>query len=453
MMSVREISQVLQASHIGGDAWCTGVSTDSRVVSQGDLFVALTGEKFDGNRFVGDAARQGAVAAMVSRHPLSSDAPSSIPSIMVNDTRWGLGALAAHWRSRFTMPLVAITGSNGKTTVKEMVAAILQQADQGAGGSVLATTGNLNNDIGVPRMLLQLREHHTCAVIEMGMNHAGEIAGLSQMAKPDVAVITNAGPAHLEGLGSLDAVARAKGEIFEGLGEQGVAVINADDAFAPLWRQLAGRRRIVGFGLDNPAQISGHCRLHPFGSKLRLDLPDGAKEVTLQVPGEHNARNALAAAAVAVALGVSGTVIAAGLSGFTGVSGRLQKKPCLNDAILIDDTYNANPASMRAALAVLAGMPGKKILVLGDMGELGAGAVDLHAHIGKEARLAGIDSLFAMGQLSAHAVQEFGAGARHFEEIGPLLDALREVLAADVALLVKGSRFMQMERVVRGVGL
>lgn len=453
MMSVQEISQVLGASHAGGDAWCTGVSTDSRVVSRGDLFVALTGEKFDGNRFVGEAERQGAVAAMVSRRPLTDDTPSSIPSIMVNDTRWGLGTLAAHWRDRFTIPLAAITGSNGKTTVKEMIAAILQQADRGVAGSVLSTTGNLNNDIGVPRMLLQLRAHHTCAVIEMGMNHAGEIAGLSQMAKPDVAVITNAGPAHLEGLGTLDAVARAKGEIFEGLGVEGVAVINTDDDFAPLWRQLASHKRIIDFGLDKPAQISGHCRLHPLGSKVRLDLPDGVREVVLQVPGEHNARNALAAAAVAVALGVSGAAIATGLSRFAGVSGRLQKKECLNDAILIDDTYNANPASMRAALAVLAGMPGKRILVLGDMGELGAGAADLHAHIGKEARLAGIDSLFAMGQLSVHAVQGFGAGARHFEEIGPLLNALREVLAADVTLLVKGSRFMQMERVVQGVGL
>lgn len=450
-MSVQEMSAVLKAPHTGGDAWFTGVSTDSRAVSQGDLFVALTGERFDGNRFVADAARQGAVAAMVSRHPLPEDVATTIPMIVVPDTRVGLGELAAHWRSRFRMPLVAVTGSNGKTTVKEMIASILQHANQGMAGRVLVTKGNLNNEIGVPQMLLQLREQHACAVIEMGMNHAGEIAGLSRMAKPDVAVITNAGLAHLAGLGSLDAVARAKGEIFEGLDANGVAVINADDAFAPLWRELAGRRRIIDFGLEKRAQISGQCRLFPLGSRISLGLPDGVREVVLQVPGEHNARNALAAAAVAVALGISGEAIAAGLGGFGGVSGRLQKKQCLHGATLIDDTYNANPGSMRAALAVLAGVPGKKILVLGDMGELGEGAADLHAQIGREARLAGIDRLFAMGELSVHAVQEFGEGAQHFVEPASLLEALGKVLAADVTLLVKGSRFMQMERIVQGV--
>ena len=319
--------------------------------------------------------------------------------------------------------------------------------------AVLATEGNLNNDIGVPQMLLRLRAQHAYAVIEMGMNHGGEISYLTGLAKPTVALVNNAGAAHLQGLGSVAAVARAKGEIFEGLDQQGVAVINADDSYAALWRELAGKRtgQIVDFSLaeNTKAKVSAHYRLNHMGSEVTLLLPDGNEAVKLQAPGLHNVRNALAAAAVAVALGIGKETIAAGLSQFKGVKGRMQKKACLHGATLIDDTYNANPESVRAALAVLASFPGKKFLVLGDMGELGENAATLHGGIGEEARRVGIDRLFALGELSVHTVAKFGEGARHFERIEELLAEVENLLAPDVTLLVKGSRFMQMERVVK----
>jgi UDP-N-acetylmuramoyl-tripeptide--D-alanyl-D-alanine ligase len=452
MMAVQEAARALDAEWRGEDAFFAGVSTDSRMVRRGDLFVALRGEKYDGHEFVVIAKEKGAVAAMVCREAETGNREWGIPLILVKDTRLGLGQLAAHWRGRFAIPLVAVTGSNGKTTVKEMIASILRQATDGA-DRVLATEGNLNNDIGVPQMLLRLRAQHAYAVIEMGMNHAGEIAYLTGLAKPSVALITNAGAAHLEGLGSVEAVARAKGEIFEGLDLTGVAVINADDPYAPLWRKFAGSRRVVDFGLGAGAAVSARYQLSPLDSKMTMTLPDGVEEVALQVPGEHNVRNALAAAAATAAMGIDKEIIALGLSKFSGVKGRMQKKRGLHEATLIDDSYNANPESVRAALAVLAAAPGKKILVLGDMGELGANAVTLHASIGEEARLAGVDRLFAMGELSAYAVAKFGAGARHFERIEELVAEVRGQLAAGVTVLVKGSRFMQMERVVKDIEL
>lgn len=450
MMAVKEAAQALHAEWRGEDAFFTAVSTDSRTVGRGDLFVALRGENFDGHKFISAAQEKGAVAAMVCQESAIGQQPSGMPLILVQDTRLGLGQLAAHWRGRFALPLVAVTGSNGKTTVKEMIAAILRQTT-GDADKVLATQGNLNNDIGVPQMLLRLRAQHVYAVIEMGMNHSGEIAYLTGLAKPGVAVVTNAGVAHIEGLGSVEAVARAKGEIFEGLEQTGVAVINADDPHAPLWRELAGSRRVVDFGLSSGAQVSARYQSDLLRSRMTLTLPDGTAEVVLQVPGEHNVRNALAAAAAAVAIGVGRQAIAAGLAGFSGVQGRMQIKRCLHNATLLDDSYNANPESVRAALAVLAAAPAKKILVLGDMGELGESAVDWHARIGEEARLAGIDRLLALGELSAHTVAEFGAGAQHFGSIEELLAAVKKLLAADVTLLVKGSRFMRMERVVESV--
>jgi len=370
-----------------------------------------------------------------------------LPLIVVDDTRLALGKLAAFWRSQLKLKLVAVTGSNGKTTVKEMLAAILREA-AGEDG-VLATQGNLNNDIGMPLTLLKLRAQHQYAVIEMGMNHPGEIAYLTNIARPDVAVINNAGAAHLAGLGSVEQVARAKGEIFSGLAADGVAVINADDAFAPLWKELAQGRNIVEFGLEHAAQVSATFQLAPLGSELKITTTAGEFAATLQVPGLHNVRNALAATAAASALGIATAKIAAGLHQFGGVKGRLQRKPGLHGATLIDDSYNANPASVKAAIAVLASMPGKKILVLGDMGELGPGACDLHRELGAAAKQAGVDILFAHGDLCREAAAEFGENAWFFERIEELLADLENLLAPDVTVLVKGSRFMQMERVIK----
>lgn len=456
MMTVQQAATILQAEWSGPDIQFNGVSTDSRMLAEGELFVALTGDKFDGSRFVQSAKLKGAVAAMVSLTTDRVDLPQDFPLIRVKDTRLGLGRLAAQWRSRFAIPLIGVTGSNGKTTTKEMIAAILRKATAaessllaGQNEGVLATEGNLNNDIGVPQMLLRMRHRHRYAVIEMGMNHVGEIAYLTQLAKPDVAVITNAGAAHIEGLGSVAAVAQAKGEIFNGLGPQGIAVINADDPFASLWREMVGARQIINFGLHEQAQVSAQLQTGYEGNRTLFQLPSGSIEVKLHALGKHNIYNALAAAAATLALGITNESIAAGLESFQGVQGRLQKKCGLHHALLIDDTYNANPDSVRAALAVLAAAKGKKILVLGDMGELGQSAIDLHRTIGRDARNAGLDQLLTLGELSAYAAEEFGKGARHFGSIDELLDVTESLLAEDVTLLVKGSRFMHMERVVK----
>ncbi|HUX62876.1 UDP-N-acetylmuramoyl-tripeptide--D-alanyl-D-alanine ligase [Sulfuricella sp.] len=445
MLSLSAAAKALNAETSGADVTFSGVTTDSRAVAAGDLFVALKGERFDGHNYVKQVMEQGAVAALVERRDPSW---GDFPLLVVKDARLALGELAGHWRSRFTIPVVALTGSSGKTTVKEMIAAILR-AQVGADDQVLATKGNLNNDIGMPLTLLELRDTHRYAVIEMGMNHPGEIAHLSMIARPDVALIINAQAAHLAGLGTVEAVARAKGEIFEGLAANGTAVINADDPHAALWQELAGAHRAIRFGLEQSAEVSASFKLQPFGSEIEMTTPTGKFAVALPVPGEHNVRNALAAAAVTQALGVDNAIVAEGLAKVSSVKGRLQKNPCLHGATLIDDTYNANPGSVRAAIAVLAGLPGKKVLVLGDMGELGENARALHAEIGAAAKAAGIDWLLTLGDLSAAAAQAFGAGGRHFEYIEDLLHDIENLLAPDVTVLVKGSRFMQMERVVK----
>ncbi len=467
MLSLSAAAKALNAETSGTDVTFTGVTTDSRAVAAGDLFVALKGERFDGHDYVKQVMEQGATAALVERR---DPAWGDFPLLVVRDARLALGELASYWRSRFTIPVVALTGSSGKTTVKEMIAAILR-AQTGDVDQVLATRGNLNNDIGMPLTLLGLRDSHRYAVIEMGMNHPGEIAYLSRIARPDVVLIINAQAAHLAGLGTVEAVARAKGEIFEGLAASGcphpnplpqageganvkgacfgVAVINADDPHVALWQELAGAHRVIRFGLKQPAEVSASFKLQPFGSEIEMVTPTGKFAVALPVPGEHNVRNALAAAAVAQVLGVNNTIIAAGLAKVSSVKGRLQKSPGLHGATLIDDTYNANPGSVRAAIAVLAGLPGKKILVLGDMGELGENARALHTEIGAAAKAAGIDLLFTLGDLSAAAAQAFGEGGRHFEYIEDLLHDIENRLAPEVTVLVKGSRFMRMERVVR----
>lgn len=444
MMQLSEAAAMLGVPFAGTDAEVLRVCTDSRSIQPGDLFIALRGEKFDGGAFAAQALQQGAAGVVLD----AAQAPELAAAIRVDDTRLALGRLAAAWRRRFAIPVVAITGSNGKTTVKEMLAAILQ-VETDSDVAVLKTEGNLNNDIGLPLMLLRLRGTHQFAVLEMGMNHAGEIDYLTRLARPDVALVNNAMTAHVGFLGSIENIARAKGEIFNGLTDAGIAVFNADDPHAGLWRESNARRCIVDFGIRQPASVRGHYQPRDFGSALAVTLPHACLEIALQVPGEHNAMNALAAAAAAFALDVSLRSIDVGLSGFTGVKGRLQRKPALHGSTFIDDTYNANPDSVKAALAVLAQQPGRKVLVLGDMGELGADAVAMHAQIGQAARAAGVDRLLALGDLSKETVATFGAGAMHFERIQELLAELENELAPGTTVLVKGSRFMQMERVVQ----
>ena len=446
MMLLSQASQTLHAQHTGADVRFNAVSTDTRTIARGDLFIALRGDNFDGAKFVAQAVQAGAVAAVVNADSKIASAPC--PVLYVSDTRLALGQLAAHWRAQFDIPLVAITGSNGKTTVKEMLAAILRAAT-GSEESVLATRGNFNNDIGMPLTLLRMNAAHRYAVIEMGMNHPGEIDYLTRIARPDVALINNATGAHLQGLGSVEGVARAKGEIFGGLKDDGTAVINADDAHAVLWRELADPHRVLDFALEREAAVKGEWTGQGYGGTLLVHSPFCGLKMTLQVPGEHNARNALAAATAALTLQVAPEAIINGLEAFGGVAGRLQRKQALHGATLIDDTYNANPASMHAALEVLAQTRGKRIFVLGDMGELGDGAAQFHREIGITARELGIEKMFALGSLSAGAVQEFGAGARHFESVEELNAVLDKEMDAQTTVLVKGSRFMKMERVVQ----
>lgn len=443
MMRLSEAAAMLGVPFSGTDAEVLRVSTDSRTIQPGDLFFALRGDKFDGGAYAARAQQQGAVGVVLD----ARQAPEIATAIRVDDTRLALGTLAASWRKRFTLPVIGITGSNGKTTVKEMLAAILR-IEAGSDAAVLNTEGNLNNDIGLPLMMLRLRDTHRFAVLEMGMNHAGEIDYLTRLARPDIAVVINALTAHIGFLGSVENIARAKGEIFNGLGEAGIAIFNADDAHAHLWREQNAQRPIIDFGLTASSKVHGQFEPTAFGSTLAITLPHGTLEIALQVPGEHNVMNALAAAATACALDVGYRSIVAGLSGFTGVKGRLQRKPALHGSTFIDDTYNANPDSVKAALAVLTQQPGKKLLVLGDMGELGQDAAAMHAQIGLAARAAGVDRLLALGDLTKETVGAFGSGAMHFERIQELLAELENALSPDTTVLVKGSRFMQMERVV-----
>jgi UDP-N-acetylmuramoyl-tripeptide--D-alanyl-D-alanine ligase len=459
MMHLSEAVVALQGHLVmAGEAneYFINVSTDTRSLATGDLFIALRGENFDGHSFVHRALAEGAVAAVVDETWLEQqkdDNCTALPLIVVDDTRLALGRLAAAWRQRFTLPLIGITGSNGKTTVKEMCAAILrQQAVQDGfdpNSAVLATLGNLNNDIGMPMMLLKLRPNHRAAVIEMGMNHPGEIDYLTRLAAPTVALVNNAQRAHLEGLGSLAGVARAKGEIFNGLTTTGTAIINVDDDQAALWLAQAHQQhlQVLRFGLTTEADVHAAYRITALGSQLSLMTPQGGCELELQLPGVHNVRNALAAAAATLAAGASLAAVQTGLNTYRGIKGRLQHRPCLNGAHLIDDSYNANPDSMRAAIDVLATLPGKKILVLGDMGEVGAQSGQCHDEIGGYAKSMGIDVLLALGEHAAAAVRNFGTGATHFADAAALIAVLIPQLDAQTAVLIKGSRFMRMERI------
>ena len=445
IFTLHEAAQAIGAEAVGPDVEFDRVETDTRKLSPGCLFVALEGERYDGHAFLDEAIARGAVAVLREKDHPSPLTPH--PSLLVDDTRLALGRLAAWHRARMPARIVGITGSNGKTTVKEMTAAILRA--QVGEAAVLATQGNLNNDIGVPLTLLRLTPVHRYGVIEMGMNHPGEIAYLTRLARPDAALVNNAQRAHLEGLASVEAVARAKAEIYDGLRDTGVALVNIDDPHAGLWQAANQGRRVIRFGLGPEADVRAEYVLRSEGADLSLHTPAGRIDTQLHVPGLHNVRNAAAAAALAIALEVPAAAIAQGLADYRGVKGRLQVHPCILGARLIDDTYNANPDSVTAAIQVLAAMPGRRILVLGDMGELGPGAAELHREIGLQAKAAGIDRLLALGELSIHAVQGFGAGAMHFERIEELLAEVENALAPEVTVLVKGSRFMQMERVVQ----
>jgi UDP-N-acetylmuramoyl-tripeptide--D-alanyl-D-alanine ligase len=430
----------------GGDCMFSGVATDSRADCGGQLFVALRGERFDGHDHVAAACRAGAAAAMVD-HPL----PLGIAQWVVDDTRLGLGRLAAAWRDRFPGRVVGITGSNGKTTAKEMIAAVLSQV-----GQVRATRGNLNNDIGMPLTLLGA-EDEDFLVLEMGANQHGEIGYMTRIARPDVALITNAGRAHLEGFGSLDGVARAKGEIACGLPHDGVFVFAADSPYGVLWKDLAAGRKVLTFGLDGDADVSAErasirVEWADAGFHTRFVACDRERRIpiSLSLAGEHNVRNALAAAAAALALGIEPTAVQAGLAAVTPVKGRLCPRRCGALAV-IDDSYNANPDSIAAAIEVLVGLSGRRWLILGDLGELGPDTERLHREVGEVARAAGVERLWSVGSLSAAATETFGDGARHFDGQGTLIRSLQAELGAADRVLVKGSRLARMERIVEAL--
>ena len=423
----------------GADRTFDGISTDSRSIHEGELFIALQGPNFDGGEYVDDALAQGAAGAMASR-----SSATAIPQILVEDTRLALGRLAAGWRRKQSAVVVGITGSNGKTTLKEMTAACLSAA-----APTLATEGNLNNDIGMPLMMTRIDAEHRYAVLEMGANHAGEIAYLCSLAEPDVVAITNAAASHLEGFGSVDGVAQAKGEILCGSVRPGVAVLNADDVYFEQWRKLASDVDVVSFGLrDNADVYASKIQSDREGSSFALHLPGGAIKVRLSLPGRHNVRNACAAAAIANAVGIAAENIQAGLEQVRPVSGRLRPLTGLNGATLFDDSYNANPLSVAAAAEFLATLGGDTYLVLGDMGELGSDTEQLHAQVGAAARKAGVNYLFAAGDFSRQTVKAFGENAHWFATVDALIDALQKVVTPDSNVLVKGSRFMRMERVV-----
>jgi UDP-N-acetylmuramoyl-tripeptide--D-alanyl-D-alanine ligase len=427
----------------GANAGFGRVVSDSRSIGRGELFVALRGEHYDAHDFVADVASRGAAGALVNRLVSVHIAQVVVPEVLA-----GLTGFARTWRQDFPGVVVGITGSNGKTTVKEMTGAIL-----GRRGGCLVTQGNLNNHIGVPLMLARLESAHRYAVIEMGANHAGEIAHLAGIAGPVVGLVINAGPAHLEGFGDLDGVARAKGELFESLRGDGTAVINADDRYAGLWRGLArGAGRTITFGMREPADFrasSPASRALPdrFVTEFELECPLGGRRVALNLAGEHNVMNALASAAAAYAAGAGLDDIEHGLGSVQPVSGRLQLKPALAGARLIDDSYNANPGSVRAGLASLAVIPGEHWLVLGEMAELGLHSARLHAEIGEFARDTGVARLLAVGTETRHAVESFGPGASWFADVDELVAAAGSELHQGVTVLIKGSRVNRLERV------
>jgi UDP-N-acetylmuramoyl-tripeptide--D-alanyl-D-alanine ligase len=442
LLLLSEVAQALDGCVVGADVAFSAVSTDSRRIEAGQLFIALVGPNFDGHNYLAEVAGKGAVAALVQREV--ADAP--LPQLVVADTRIALGRLGALNRAVFNKPLAAVTGSSGKTTVKEMLASILRA---GLNGPVLATHGNLNNDLGAPLTLLELAPEHVAAVIELGANHIGEIAYTVGLTRPDVAIINNAGLAHVGEFGGPEKIVEAKGEILEGLSEQGVAVLNRDDKAFATWQARAKGRQVLSFALRDQTADVYACELwrdERGCAGFVLAGVAGEARIQLNLLGEHSVANALAAAAAAHALGVPLVGIKAGLEALQPVKGRAVAALAANGLRVIDDSYNANPLSMCAAVDILAGFSGRTVLVLGDMGELGEWAEQGHRDVGAHA--AGkVDALYAVGPLMAHAVAAFGANGRHFADQASLIEALR-LESADTTILVKGSRSAAMERIV-----
>ena len=445
MMDTATAARAVGGSVIGAAVPFSRVTTDTRGLVPGDLFVALKGERFDGHDFVAQAQRSGAAAALVDRSRATSLDGNLIA---VDDPLRSLAALATFWRSRFDIPVAVVTGSNGKTTTKEMIAAIFRAAE--AGDRVAATPGNFNNAIGLPLAMLAMRSSHRLAVFEIGMNHRGETRELAAIAQPTIAVITNAQREHQEFMVSVDEVAAEHADAIRALRQGGTAIINADDPRAGMWHAAARDTGVdvVTFGLDRPADIHARHAPHPEGGSLALAMPSGSAHVVLRVPGRHMACNALAATAVAYAAGVPLMAIVGGLEAFQPVRGRLVTLRTGDGVTVIDDTYNANPDSVRAAIDVLAARPAPRWLVLGDMGEVGDEGPAFHREIGAHARASGIERMLVTGDLAQEAARAFGAAAEHFATV----DALAERVASDahdgITVLVKGSRFMRMERVV-----
>ncbi|KIG08196.1 UDP-N-acetylmuramoyl-tripeptide--D-alanyl-D-alanine ligase [Caballeronia concitans] len=456
MFTLREAAALIPGAVVIGDESIAiaRVVTDSRAVQAGDLFVAVKGDRFDAHDFLDQVAKSGAAAALVSRELRNSDA-WPLPVVKVKDTRAALGALAHGWRKRYAMPLVAVTGSNGKTTVKEMIASIF--AASVGEDARLATAGNFNNDIGLPLTLFRLNGAHKLAVVELGMNHPGETDVLGKIAAPTVAVVNNAQREHQEFMATVEAVALEHASVIHALGETGTAVFPADDHYASIWRVAATGNPVMDFALtgdESKAAVTGTLE----GTTVHVRTPQGAIDVALSALGEHNARNALAATAAALAAGVSLDAVKRGLEAFQPVKGRLQVKRAvvgaLAGATVIDDTYNSNPDSMRAAIDVLAAQASPRVLVMGDMGEVGEEGPAFHREVGAYAAERGIDALFALGDASRDSVNAFNAKASkqtgvHFNDVAALIEALEQAgFGPGATYLAKGSRFMKMERVV-----
>lgn len=440
-LTLSELINALDAQLIGDDASFNGVSIDSRAIQPGQLFIALTGPRFDGHDYLNDVAGKGAVAALVEREV----ADSALPQLLVKDTRQALGQLGALNRAAFTQPVAAVTGSSGKTTVKEMLASILRTR-----GPVLATRGNLNNDLGVPLTLIELAPEHTSAVIELGASRLGEIAYTVGLTKPHVAILNNAGTAHVGEFGGPEKIVEAKGEIIEGLAADGIAVLNLDDKAFGIWKTRATGRQVQTFALSNSeanfhaSDLATDARGCP---AFNLHTPEGSERVQLNLLGTHNVANALAAAAAAHALGVSLFGIATGLGAVQPVKGRTVAQLAKNGMRVIDDTYNANPTSMCAAVDILAGFSGRTVLVLGDIGELGDWAEQGHRDVGEYAR-GKVSALYAVGPNMVHAVNAFGEQAQHFGTQAELIQALAAEQDTNTTILIKGSRSAAMENIV-----
>lgn len=451
-LSLHRILSWVKVGVVHGDATVQveRVHTDTRTLKPGDLFVALRGERFDGGQFIAQAKDMGAVAVLCDATGLANAQAAGLPALVVADTRLALGQLAAGWRAQFDLHLIAVTGSNGKTTVTQMLASILQLAQPNAS---LATQGNLNNDIGVPLTLLNLRSHHTMAVVELGMNHPGEISNLANMTQPTVALVNNAQREHQEYMNSVEAVAQENGAVIDALTSNGIAIFPVDDEYTPMWKVMAEARQVMTFGLQ-AGDVRSHEPVWTQGAwNFELRTLEGHQACRVHVAGRHNVKNALAAAACALSIGVSIQDIVQGLHAFEPVKGRsraMTLRDATHDVTVVDDSYNANPDSVCAAIDVLCELPGPQLLVLGDMGEVGDQGPQFHAEVGAYARARGLTQVFTLGNMSHNTVKSF-SGGQHFEDMAHLQANVIKDLPLYNSILVKGSRFMKMERVLEAL--